>query len=64
MKRLTVHDMTPEQFALYLKKLNDEVINFDKYRTEQRRNTGVTYTPTLKAAMQRRQSNNPSNQKH
>lgn len=54
MKRLTVHDMTPEQFALYLKKAKDKVINFDKYRTDQRRNGPVIQNKTLKRSMQRR----------
>lgn len=47
-------DMTPEQFALYLKKLKDRVINFDKYRTDQRRNGPVIQNKTIKRSMQRR----------
>lgn len=54
MSRTKVHDITPEQFALYLKKLNDEVINFDKHRTEQRRNGPVIPSKTMKRSMQRR----------
>jgi hypothetical protein len=60
---VNVNNMTVEEFDLYLKKNRDKLFNFNKYRTEQRRNTGVIYTPTLKTAMQRRKSNNPSNQK-
>lgn len=54
MSRLTINDMTPEQFALYLKKIKDKVINFDKYRTEQRRNGPIIGGKTLKRSMKRR----------
>jgi len=53
---VNVNKMTVKEFDLYLKKNKDKLFNFDKYRTEQRRNTGVIYTPTLKTAMQRRKS--------
>lgn len=54
MSRLIINDMTPEQFALYLKKTKDRVINFDKYRTEQRRNGPIIGSKTLKRSMKRR----------
>lgn len=54
MSRLIINDMTPEQFALYLKKSKDRVINFDKYRTEQRRNGPIIGSKTLKRSMKRR----------
>ena len=51
---INISKMTPEEFDLYLKKNKDKLFNFDKYRTEQRRNAPVMQTKTVKRSMQRR----------